>query len=596
MPDFLRTFISSTAETLDGSQSGLISANGGFYIDGSDAITATTGTNWLTNDGYIYAFDGGFSALDLNGTVFEMLNGEDGIITAENPTSGTIDADLSTVLDVVNHGLIHSSNGDAISFNDSDGSANFILTNTGSITANGAETIDSEVGTGYHYVFNSGLIESRNQVIELSGDLGASTFNTITNTGLIHSAESTGIGLTLGNLGSAYISNSGEISAHSLAIFSSSVRTTDVSVHNTGMIESRTGTGAIDLGSGEDLVLNEGTILGNVELGSAADIFDGRGGTVSGTVAGESGDDLYIIDDGSIELVETMGNGTDTVESEASYTLAQEIEVLTLLGSEDINGAGNGLDNTITGNDGANLLQGRVGNDTILGGGGDDTIGGGANRDSLEGGEGDDYINGGARNDTIRGDEGNDTLRGGLDNDVVSGGDGDDNIAGGLGNDTLTGNDGDDVLFGQGGNDVFNGGDGEDYIHGGAGNDTLSGANGDDTLVGGGGADTLTGGNGEDVFLFENFAQSRTTGGNFDTITDFQIGSDLIDLTALVEGTINFQGLGAVSANGEAELVIREPGGGPDSVVLVDVNGDGTQDFRINITGVTGLSETDFLL
>ena len=67
------------------------------------------------------------------------------------------------------------------------------------------------------------------------------------------------------------------------------------------------------------------------------------------------------------------GGGIDTVIASISYTLGEDvgngtftgdIENLTLTGSAAINGTGNGLNNVITGNSGANALAGEVGNDT----------------------------------------------------------------------------------------------------------------------------------------------------------------------------------------------------------------------------------------
>ncbi|NIY79277.1 hypothetical protein HCZ23_07320 [Celeribacter sp. HF31] len=59
---------------------------------------------------------------------------------------------------------------------------------------------------------------------------------------------------------------------------------------------------------------------------------------------------------------------------------------------------------------------------------------------------------------------------------------------------------------------------------GGAGNDTLNGRNGDDVLVDGAGADRLTGGYGNDIFV-------TSEDGETDTITDFNIGDDRLDLS-----------------------------------------------------------------
>ena len=58
---------------------------------------------------------------------------------------------------------------------------------------------------------------------------------------------------------------------------------------------------------------------------------------------------------------------------------------------------------------------------------------------------------------------------------------------------------------------------------------TITGNVGNNTLNGGGGQDTLTGGAGKDVFTFTSTTDS--TAGSADRITDFQRGSDKIDVS-----------------------------------------------------------------
>ena len=55
-----------------------------------------------------------------------------------------------------------------------------------------------------------------------------------------------------------------------------------------------------------------------------------------------------------------------------TFTLAANVENLTLTGSAAINGTGNTLANVITGNTAGNRLDGGAGNDSLLGGLGDD--------------------------------------------------------------------------------------------------------------------------------------------------------------------------------------------------------------------------------
>ncbi|MCZ2839987.1 ExeM/NucH family extracellular endonuclease [Modestobacter sp. VKM Ac-2985] len=89
---------------------------------------------------------------------------------------------------------------------------------------------------------------------------------------------------------------------------------------------------------------------------------------------------------------------------------------------------------------------------------------------------------------TLVGTEGDDVLRGGNGVDVIMGLGGDDTITGGNGADVICGGDGDDVL---------RGGNGDDVLLGGAGDDELRGDNGSDTLIGGPGTDVLDQGKGK---------------------------------------------------------------------------------------------------
>ncbi|MDF3607131.1 hypothetical protein PE067_13905 [Paracoccus sp. DMF-8] len=115
-----------------------------------------------------------------------------------------------------------------------------------------------------------------------------------------------------------------------------------------------------------------------------------NGGIGADTMRGGLGDDVYFVNHAGDRVVEFANAGIDTVRSIVSYSLAANVENLSLMRSADINGTGNALDNVIIGNAGANLLIGGVGNDTLNGGAGNDTLNGGIGTDRMAGGAGDD--------------------------------------------------------------------------------------------------------------------------------------------------------------------------------------------------------------
>jgi Ca2+-binding RTX toxin-like protein len=78
--------------------------------------------------------------------------------------------------------------------------------------------------------------------------------------------------------------------------------------------------GIIDLGGGDDAVLNSGTIIGDVRLGAGSDRYDGSLGVQHGTVWGGDGDDWLTGTAGDDRLV--GGGGDDVLDGGAGHDVA----------------------------------------------------------------------------------------------------------------------------------------------------------------------------------------------------------------------------------------------------------------------------------
>ena len=138
-------------------------------------------------------------------------------------------------------------------------------------------------------------------------------------------------------------------------------------------VENLTLTGTANInGTGNWL---DNTVIGN----AGANVLSGGGGIDS--LYGGLGNDTYMADSTAASALENANEGIDTVFSSVKYMLGANIENLTLTGTLDRNGNGNGLDNLVTGNSGNNILRGLDGNDTLDGGVGSDSLYGGLGAD-----------------------------------------------------------------------------------------------------------------------------------------------------------------------------------------------------------------------
>lgn len=262
----------------------------------------------------------------------------------------------------------------------------------------------------------------------------------------------------------------------------------------------------------ENLVLSAKAVIGvgndsnNTITGTASNnILDGGAG--NDNLIGGAGNDIYYVDSSSDVVVETLNAGIDTVYSSVNYSLGANVENLTLTGGA-LNGFGNEVNNSITGNGNDNSLSGGAGNDTLDGSLGADTMNGGVGNDTYYVDNSSDVV--------IEGlDEGIDSVYSSVDYTLSSNVE---NLAlAGASNTNATGNELSNTLVGNAGNNILNGG---------AGNDVLSG---------GLGADTMIGGVGDDIYYVESSYDvvSEEFDEGFDTVisaVNYNLGSNVENL------------------------------------------------------------------
>jgi trimeric autotransporter adhesin len=136
-----------------------------------------------------------------------------------------------------------------------------------------------------------------------------------------------------------------------------------------------------------------GNMYTNVLRGEDGD-DDLDGGLGNDTMYGGRGADTFHVDQTGDVVVEYANQGIDQVIASVDYTLAVNVENLTMIGGAS-DASGNSLDNTIFGNSFNNNIEGLVGADRLHGYGGNDALWGDANDDILWGDAGADMLYGG---------------------------------------------------------------------------------------------------------------------------------------------------------------------------------------------------------
>jgi len=158
-------------------------------------------------------------------------------------------------------------------------------------------------------------------------------------------------------------------------------------------LKGKAGNDTLDGGNGADKLFGEG---GNDSLLGGAGNDQLNGGLGADTMQGGKENDTYTVNSLTDVVIENAAEGTDLIKSNQNYTLGNNQEQLTLIGTADRTGKGNSLSNIINGNTGNNSLQGLNGNDQLFGQAGNDTLSGGGGSDQLVGGAGNDQLTGNA--------------------------------------------------------------------------------------------------------------------------------------------------------------------------------------------------------
>ncbi|RXH10118.1 Hint domain-containing protein [Bradyrhizobium guangzhouense] len=332
--------------------------------------------------------------------------------------------------------------------------------------------------------------------------------------------------------------------------------------------------------TGTEAVIYDSQLQGFTKPGTSGDDVL-KGSIYNDQLYGLEGNDTLIGGPGA-DLLDG-GAGSDTVDYSASL---EGVHVdLTLSGAQEGGDAagdvlvsienitGSDYADHLVGDQGANVIYGRYGNDVITGNGGADQLHGGFGNDLitldgdggqawgdegddsllvtaqsgsnnlLDGGKGDDTLIVEAptgTNNTVYGGDGGDTITFESSGGFVSGDAGNDQIEVYGDNNQVAGGDGRDIItLEQGANNYLQGNDGDDVIRvkgsgtgnqldGGAGNDLLSaqastadvviyGGEGNDIIYGGSGNDLLVGGPGDDTIF---------GGDGIDTVVFDSVSSD----------------------------------------------------------------------
>ncbi|MFD1786634.1 beta strand repeat-containing protein [Sphingomonas floccifaciens] len=357
---------------------------------------------------------------------------------------------------------------------------------------------------------------------------------------------------------------------------------TDKNIMSVLNAASATWVGGFSMGRDSDLIRNDGTITGAIDLGAGVDLYDGSRGTIGTRVSGGAGNDVLrggagidTLSGGDGDDVLFGGNGDQltggagadrfVVAGTATITdfeAGRDVLDLSALAPTGFALTASGSDTIVTartaGGDVAITVRGGIGSGDVTSVLPGTTQTGTANADTLIALSAAAHsLSGGAGDDVLVGGDGADTLDGGTGADIMFGGDGDDiYVIDSLGDRAIeTANGGIDEVRTSVGyllqpyieNGRITGSDAvgltgnalNNSLWGNAADNALNGGAGDDMLYGGQGADLLTGGIGADRFVY--LAANESVAGGFDRLIGFETGIDTIDMTAIGIRSVAFE-------------------------------------------------------
>jgi Ca2+-binding RTX toxin-like protein len=398
-------------------------------------------------------------------------------------------------------------------------------------------------GTALELVSNDTVLVEEGGFVKATGTAGNGiavfdTTNRVTIRGLVHSTAATGIHIGAAG-GIISVGSSGDVSGSLHGIFSHG----NATIYNHGVIQDisdvntpsfkeairinaengannifNTGriTGSVTSASPYNFVRNTGVIQGDVNTSSGDDIYDGRDGRITGDIklgfgrnvafgGAESesfllhdGNDFFDGGDGTDSIIFLGGNGASITVNvdlrQADWQDTGLYGVNKFINVEDVIFRGNARA-VFIGNDAANKLESRSGDDILDSGLGNDSLLSGIGADSLLGGGGNDKLDGGFGDDTLNGGEGFDTvvfadaeeLAEAVYVNMANPADAQNTYGADtyIGIEALVGTTRSDTFIGNAEANTFTGGKGNDTLQGGGGTDTavFSGREGDYTVI-----------------------------------------------------------------------------------------------------------------